>query len=244
MSLLLILIIGLLVGYGFPRLLQWISEQDESRRREEWLEVIEPTLRVSEGYPEDWSRRRKEVFLRANGRCECCGKETGKLRETTSSGMPFIEPQLRGAHVHHIEKISEGGDHSLSNLQLLCEDCHSLKHPDREILGMINMGLTQGRKNHKRPRVQKIGTSFQTKVRVIKSAIEKGRILHFSYRKFSGEQSSRSIRPENLEEIGKSLCVSGFCYLRNEKRTFAIKRMENLKVVESIADPERDSTLE
>ena len=125
---------------------------------------MEPSLRESEGYPDDWNWRRKEVFLRANGHCECCGKKTGRLSETTSSGIAFIEPLLRGAHVHHIKKISEGGDHSLSNLQLLCESCHSLKHPDREILGMISMGLSQGGANQKNPDFKRMNLRFKRKL--------------------------------------------------------------------------------
>jgi 5-methylcytosine-specific restriction endonuclease McrA len=116
------------------------NEEEQQNRREEWINVIEPKHRNAPNYPEDWIWRRKEVFLRAEGKCESCGMEVGRLAKASASGMKFIEPLLRGAHVHHIKKISEGGDHSLANLQLLCESCHALKHPDIEIRGMISKG--------------------------------------------------------------------------------------------------------
>ncbi|MGO9147525.1 MAG: HNH endonuclease [Desulfomonilia bacterium] len=53
-----------------------------------------------------------------------CGKEAGRFIKTSFGGF-----HLEGAHIHHIKEVSKGGDHSLSNLQLLCKDCHALKHP-------------------------------------------------------------------------------------------------------------------
>ena len=157
------IVLGLIAGWCFYTLLKRLISSDKSKetqnRRNKWITVIEPKHRNTPYYPQDWKERRKEVFLRAEGRCESCGKEVGKLAETSGSGMQFIEPQLKGAHVHHIQKLSEGGDHSLSNLQLLCESCHALKHPDKQIRGMISRGQlrttrgrrTQRRKNHRKP---------------------------------------------------------------------------------------------
>lgn len=135
------IILGLIAGLIFYIFLESYKKQKaQKNRRNEWINVIEPKHRNAPHYPEDWIWRRKEVFLRAEGRCESCGMEAGNLAETTESGMLFIEPLLRGAHVHHIKKLSEDGDHSLSNLQLLCESCHARKHPDKQIHGMISKG--------------------------------------------------------------------------------------------------------
>lgn len=125
------------------------EEEEEGKRRNEWINVIEPKYRNVPDYPEDWVMRRKEVFLRDEGRCKACGMETGRLAKTSRSGMLFSTPQLRGAHVHHIQKLFSGGNHSLSNLQLLCESCHVLKHPNREI-GMFSSGHLHRRRNQKR----------------------------------------------------------------------------------------------
>ncbi|HEY4000622.1 MAG TPA: HNH endonuclease signature motif containing protein [Candidatus Xenobia bacterium] len=53
----------------------------------------------------------RAVYHRAQGRCESCGERCG-------------------LQVHHIIPISEGGDHSLENLRLLCRSCHDATHHD------------------------------------------------------------------------------------------------------------------
>lgn len=126
---------GWILLWLLPPLIAKIVEFYKCRRRrikdviahKEWLNNEEQLLRITEkGYPTDWERRRWEVFIRAKGRCAYCGNETGK-----SLGEYLI---LRGAHVHHMKAISQGGDHSIDNLELLCDECHIEKHPESKIL--------------------------------------------------------------------------------------------------------------
>lgn len=88
------------------------------REYKHWLEEVEPRLRYSKGYPADWQMRRHEVFDRFGGKCAGCA---AWIRRSFVDGL--------GGHVHHRIPISEGGDHSFDNLELLCEDCHFKKHP-------------------------------------------------------------------------------------------------------------------
>jgi predicted DNA-binding transcriptional regulator YafY len=37
-----------------------------------------------------------------------------------------------------------------------------------------------------------------------------------------------SIKPHAFEQIGKSMCVKGHCYLRGADRTFSLERMSEL----------------
>lgn len=67
-------------------------------------------------YPDDWDSTRKQVYSRAGNRCERCG----------SSGQ---------LHAHHTVSLSKGGSNSLSNLECLCEDCHSNAHPHMKSRG-------------------------------------------------------------------------------------------------------------
>jgi 5-methylcytosine-specific restriction endonuclease McrA len=55
---------------------------------------------------------RKALWGRCGGVCEMCGH----------NGYPF------GLHPHEKVFRSHGGRMSLSNSQMLCQDCHSLKH--------------------------------------------------------------------------------------------------------------------
>lgn len=61
-------------------------------------------------YPEDWDRRRRKRLWRDGHECQSCGASDRTL------------------HVHHKTPVSEGGDHSQSNLITLCAECHADAH--------------------------------------------------------------------------------------------------------------------
>ena len=62
--------------------------------------------------PPDWEWRRQQIIKITGGKCQACN------RRRSGSVVPF--------HVHHkIPKSKKDGNHSLDNLQLLCEICHS-----------------------------------------------------------------------------------------------------------------------
>ena len=91
--------------------------------------LIEPLLRRWPAYPPDWQRRRMAVFERAYGRCESCGLPCGSV------GLRNGFWRVLGAHVHHVRPRAAGGGHELSNLKLLCVECHRHEHPGNEQLG-------------------------------------------------------------------------------------------------------------
>ena len=66
----------------------------------------------------------------------------------------------------------------------------------------------------------------------IQKAIEHDINLKFNYHKSvqfdGGIQSFRTIKPIEFKTIGNSLCISGYCYMRKEDRTFNIERISNL----------------
>lgn len=121
-------------------------------------------------------------------------------------------------HVHHRIGIRNGGNHTSENLVLLCEECH----------GEIHHQDFSGKEFEFSERI----SSFGKKLKLINHAISQNKKILFNYRKFDGEKSKRTICPELTKRVGRSLCVSGFCYLRNEERIFAIKRMRNLNIVD------------
>lgn len=115
-------------------------------------------------------------------------------------------------HVHHKIRVSEGGSHKPDNLVVLCERCHQSKH--KSIFQYKN--------------VEKQESPFAKKLMRIKTALEKNSIISFDYRKYGGERSHRTIKPYNFKLVKNSLCIYGFCYLRKDFRTFAIRRIYNL----------------
>ena len=119
------------------------AEQSVARaeRRSRYLSELEPKWRSAPGYPPDWEIRRALVFMREERKCEECSaecKETGCFvsvlwsedPETIHTPVKYVS----GGHVHHKIPISRGGDHSLDNLSLLCERCHSDQHPSNRLL--------------------------------------------------------------------------------------------------------------
>lgn len=87
------------------------SGKDYSHRYDDW----------SDGYPPDWRDRRQKVLRRDNHRCQSCGDK-------------FVpENDVRLDVDHEIPK-SDGGSHSLDNLQALCRQCHAAKHPNNRKL--------------------------------------------------------------------------------------------------------------
>jgi 5-methylcytosine-specific restriction protein A len=60
-----------------------------------------------------------EVLFRAAGICQNCETEAPFRRK--SNNEPYLE-------VHHIHKLSEGGDDTLENAIALCPNCHREAH--------------------------------------------------------------------------------------------------------------------
>ena len=54
--------------------------------------------------------------------------------------------------VHHLTPISKGGDHSLSNLQTVCQSCHAKEHP-------IPVKIQSALRDHKRVRMRYASSS-------------------------------------------------------------------------------------
>lgn len=60
-----------------------------------------------------------EVLVRAAGKCESCKQDAPFLRKR--DGLPYLE-------VHHVKRLADGGDDTVSNAEALCPNCHRRKH--------------------------------------------------------------------------------------------------------------------
>ncbi len=87
--------------------------------------------------------------------------------------------------------------------------------------------------------------SVEPKVKLLEWAIQSSQKVRFSYEKRNGEKSNRTITPINFKTVGQTLCLEGYCNLRRAKRTFAIKRMQDIIIISaSEAKSEYDTSQE
>lgn len=115
-------------------------------------------------------------------------------------------------HVHHIEELSAGGSNLLSNLICLCEDCHNEIHD-----GLLakNIDIRKGKNRTK-----------------IDDAINRDRDIEFTYKDVEGNYTRRRAKPiRYVKTPHGASAIRAFCYLRNEERTFVIRKMSKMKVL-------------
>ena len=134
-------------------------------------------------------------------------------------------------HLHHSRAIREGGTHRLTNLVLLCEDCHSDAH------GGKTFRYQAGNGNQ---------TSVEKRIGLISEAIAVGGDVHFRYEKIDGTITQRTVTPRELRKLSNlelksltdrdadtrkegRLCLFGYCHLRRADRVFAIDRIRWLR---------------
>jgi hypothetical protein len=77
--------------------------------------------------------------------------------------------------------------------------------------------------------------AFASEIEIISNAIKNGSKIEFLYKKPNDAvYTKRTCRPIELVRLSgrdgkKTLCVRGYCELREDARTFALKRMKNLR---------------
>lgn len=212
-----LLIIILILAYGilhillispvFEKIKLFVITGKLTKTHRNWLKNEENKNIEIKGYPEDWNYRRNEIFFRYKGICQNCGIK------------------LRKFHIHHILPLSQSGNNDLSNLTLLCEECHSKAHGGRDFSEKFTHSET----------------AISKRLSTLQYAIEQGKSVEFDYRKSNERKyKRRTFKPMELINIshvhdnGQTLCVQGFCELNQANRTFAIKRMRELKIILSI----------
>lgn len=192
-----------------------INAENGIKRLKQELSIIKQKIEYVHDYmlqyPPDWKERcnslKQEGYdyrgrLRYYGYCSKCGSSK------------FVQ-------VHHIVPLSKGGSNKVSNLILLCRKCHLIEHKKYDF----------GSNEVKR-------LSLQKKIEIINYAISNNKKLIFRYKKKTDQVPiKRMITPYELVQIPHithpgefTLCIKGYCYLRNAERRFALKRMTNVEV--------------
>ena len=156
--------------------------------------------------PPDWEGR-KRILIRENGSiCSHCDEEAD-------------------VYLVHDIPVFEGGTNALDNLTLMCAECYRGMYREVDIFGTSTLKSSQ--------------SEFSEPFAEIQSAIDNDQKIQFDYKKPSDRRwTTRVVIPErlfnipNTRESGETLCVEGFCELRQDTRVFALERMQGLEVIE------------
>lgn len=154
-------------------------------------------------YPPDWKERRERLRECDEYKCVYCGDRC-RLQ------------------MHHITPLSKGGSNKLNNLEFVCVSCHAKLHNKEEDSFLDRRyGKLQIQKN----------------IDFLTQAINMGDTVQFYYKKktdqvhikriFKPEKFTKAYHVKNPQEF--TLCIEGFCYLRNDTRIFAVKKIRNLE---------------
>lgn len=69
-------------------------------------------------------------------------------------------------------------------------------------------------------------------VHILNQAINNDDHVQFDYMNRHGQKSSREVKPIKFKRYNQNQYIEGYCYLRQEVRTFAIERMSNLVIID------------
>ena len=157
-------------------------------------------------WPPDWDERERRVIWENGSICSDCGEE-------------------QDLYLGHDIPVFEGGSNELENLTLICAECYRSMYREPDIFGTGTLKPSQ--------------TEFAEQFAEIQSAIDNAQRIRFAYKKPRAKRwMTRVVMPERLlnipnsRESGETLCVEGFCELRQDTRVFALERMQGLEVIE------------
>jgi hypothetical protein len=88
--------------------------------------VINSTVKKGK-LPSDWARRKQAVYKRDEGKCQKCGCD---LKEN-------------GSYLLHITPPSQGGQHNLENLVILCLDCFRVSDKENPLKSINGLRISE-----------------------------------------------------------------------------------------------------
>ncbi len=157
-------------------------------------------------WPPDWDERQRRVIKENGSICSYCGEE-------------------QDVYLVHDIPVFEGGTNALDNLTLTCAECYRGTYREADIFGTVTLKPAQ--------------SEFAEQFADIQSAIDNAQRIQFEYKKPRAKRwRTRVVAPERFLNIpnsrasGETLCVEGFCELRQDTRVFALERMQALEIIE------------
>lgn len=118
--------------------------------------------------------------------------------------------------IHHLIPVKRGGNHSPENLICLCRTCHTLYHRG------LGAGLKKSWEGE---------NYYKYKLDLINQALEENEELSFSYLNEDEEWNRHVVTPLNWETHQDHRHIRAYCHLRDEKRSFDVRRISKLKML-------------
>lgn len=203
-------------GLG-SRMIRWFARKSDSREQlSRQIEGLKSETRKDE---EELTRIR-ESLRRLYDVWPEYPPDWQERRNLKREGKPNVvcgRCRLLADDVHHRIPLGRGGSNRLENLENLCRLCHEKAHGGKEFDDNKSVSVS---------------SVFQEKVNLLRSAMEQGAAVSFRYTDAYGKKTRRTIEPSDFETVEHTLCVVGYCRLRQEQRTFAVRRMSQLEMGE------------
>ena len=157
-------------------------------------------------WPPDWEERQRRVIRENGSICSYCGED-------------------QDVYLVHDIPIFEGGSNELENLTPVCAECYRGQYREADIFGTTTLKPSQ--------------SEYSEQFADIQAAIDNDQRIRFEYKKPRAKRwMTRVVTPERLlnipnsRESGETLCIEGFCELRQDTRVFALERMQGLEIIE------------
>lgn len=156
-------------------------------------------------WPPDWYERKQHLLQQKGSICSSCGEE-------------------RKVYMVHDIPLCEDGTNQSNNLYLICSLCYEGQYGKGDVFVDFELPPSQ--------------SEFAPQVEDIMFAIDNNQKIQFDYKKANAKTwMTRVVVPEQLLNIpnsrdsGQTLCVEGFCELRQDTRVFALERMRDLEII-------------
>lgn len=186
--------------------IEQIREELNKYRKFKQSVLDERSKKLSELYdywpsrPPDWDGR--SYHLRYSyGYCQNCG-----ARKTYNNPL----------QVHHIIPVSQGGNHKLENLEVICLRCHRKKHKF-DIEG-------EGSKRSSR---------VNENLKIINEALNNNKYLKFQHRLFEKTYDQHVVKIKEIYHEGVPR-IKAHCYLNDFERQFRVGKLSKIEILSEL----------
>lgn len=203
--------IGLVIGLIMLGSMDEASNQSHNRNSVEHIKSIQKSLKRNE----DEITRLKTII----------NSEQRKKRTHTTQSKSSVSQ----SNVHNINSQMKKNEQELERLRSFIKNTGNSTSNVKQKAKQI-YSTPKATYNKSSSKVTNIGSRSRRWRLKLEEAISRGLSVDIDYINANETQSTRTIKPSKIFKINDKLCVKGFCELREENRTFALRRIQDLKI--------------